>query len=180
MLLKRALYKYFFWTVDSTCIYQTIHYNVHVNIYSLQANASDPRLWSEISTASVRTLPKIPSRPPQTAVGSFEIVGGLQVSFAIRETNTATLCTDSHVYTSLHNWIQRSPSFTGSQHLRLLASDRRRGAERTGIRLHRHSSQRGRRESQVSVVHNSNSSLLHFGCMKFLPLAISWILQLSM
>jgi hypothetical protein len=38
----------------------------------------DSRLWSEPSEILGRPRASVPLRPPRTALGSFEIVGGLQ------------------------------------------------------------------------------------------------------
>ena len=44
---------------------------------SFQANASDSRLWSEVSETKGQPLAALPRRPPRTAAGSFEVVNGL-------------------------------------------------------------------------------------------------------
>ena len=46
--------------------------------FSLQADPSETRLWSDVVTATARTLPRVPSTPPRVAQGSFEVVGGMQ------------------------------------------------------------------------------------------------------
>ena len=42
-----------------------------------QADASDSRLWSEVSETRGRAQSALPHRPPRTFTGSFEVVNGL-------------------------------------------------------------------------------------------------------
>ena len=48
-----------------------------VRLLSGMANASDPRYWSQPTSAEQRTLASLPPSPPRIHPGSFEIIGGI-------------------------------------------------------------------------------------------------------
>ena len=49
-------------------------YTVQIKLLSAVANASDDRMWSDVAVQRNRTLPSIPTKPPTTVFGGFEMV----------------------------------------------------------------------------------------------------------
>ena len=49
-------------------------YFVKIRMLSRAANASDPKMWSSYVEVNATTKAEIPSDPPQTTLGSFEVV----------------------------------------------------------------------------------------------------------
>ena len=61
--------------ISLAAIVNNLNYRImQVRMLSRAANASDPKMWSSYVQANATTKAEIPSDPPQTTLGSFEVV----------------------------------------------------------------------------------------------------------